>query len=219
MIPKIGVSADFAEIVTDGSQVWTAIGDMPASGLRSAFLARFVANLFKRLVQAAPNATGSELLAEVGRTIGPFGGVARLPMQCVRIDTARRMLDLASAGQPFPVLYSARRRRCDRLPIRGRLLDGAQSDPAHYESRMAEIAPGDVLVLVTDGLTEAHRLHDPYGYRFTRIVEAHASESARTIGERILADWRSHARQTEWIDDVTVLVAAIRGVEQARYAH
>jgi serine phosphatase RsbU (regulator of sigma subunit) len=130
-------------------------------------------------------------------------------MQCVRIDTVRGRLRVSSAGHPFPVRYAAARRKSDRLLVRGPLLNGAESDARQYDVRSAEIEPGDILVLVSDGLTESSRADDPYGYRFVDVVEEHASESARSIGERIIADWRRHSRNPDWIDDVSVVVAVI----------
>jgi hypothetical protein len=209
LLPRIGVSADFVEVVPAGDSVWVAIGDVPASGLKSAFVARFAATLFRRLVLAAPDVSPHEVLGEIGHTMGPFGNRARMSMQCVRIDTARGRLRVSSAGHPFPVRYAATRKKSDRLLVRGPLLNGADSHARQYDVRSAEIAPGDILVLVSDGLTESSRADDPYGYRFVDIVEEHASEPARSIGERIIADWRRHPRNPDWIDDVSVVVAVI----------
>ena len=108
MVPRIGVSADFAEVVTDENGIWAVIGDVPASGLKSAFVARFVANLFRQIVQKAPNARARELIAEIGRRIEPFGNVARMSMQCVRIDVPSGMMHIANAGHPFPARVEPR---------------------------------------------------------------------------------------------------------------
>ena len=212
MIPKIGASADFAEVVDGGSRLWLTIGDVPASGLKSAFAARFVANLFRRLAAAAPEGSVAHLLDEIRRTIQPAAYFDRISMQCVEIDAAAGRLRLANAGHPAPVLYSAKRRASDRLTVMGPLFDRENVTTA-YRARSAEISEGDVLVLVSDGLTEGGRLQEPYGYRFTSILEQLASASAQAIGERILDDWRAHPRSPEWIDDVTVVVAVLRSAE------
>ena len=54
---------------------------------------------FKRRLNA--RALG-ELIAEIGRRIEPFGNVARMSMQCVRIDVPSGMMHIANAGHPFP---------------------------------------------------------------------------------------------------------------------
>jgi serine phosphatase RsbU (regulator of sigma subunit) len=208
MIPKIGASADFAEVVCTSSRLWLAIGDVPASGLKSAFAARFVANLFRKLAASAPEGSVAHLLDEIRRTIQPAAYFDRISMQCVEIDLTAGRLRLANAGHPAPVLYSAKRRTSDQLIVVGPLFDKETLTTA-YRARSAEISEGDILVLVSDGLTEGGRLNDPYGYRFMSILERDPSATAQTIGERILDDWRAHPRAPGWLDDVTIVVAIL----------
>jgi serine phosphatase RsbU (regulator of sigma subunit) len=89
-------------------------------------------------------------------------------------------------------------------------LNVAEDEKGRFEGRCAEMGPGDVLVLVTDGLTERQGLGgERYGYRFQALVEQRARAGARAIAEAILDDWRSHPRQSDDADDVTVLVAVL----------
>jgi serine phosphatase RsbU (regulator of sigma subunit) len=97
--------------------------------------------------------------------------------------------------------------------LRGDLLHdlmGDNSSTAPYEEYCVSVGPGDVIVLVTDGLTEDHVMKgDPYGYRFTAIIEARAAESAETIGEAILDSWKAHPREDDAGDDVSVVVVRV----------
>ena len=52
LIPKGAVTADFVEMVGLPDRLIVAIGDAPASGLKSAFVARFIAAVFRRLVES-----------------------------------------------------------------------------------------------------------------------------------------------------------------------
>jgi len=213
-LPKGQVTADFVEVVPHRGRLLIAIGDAPSTGIKSAFVARFIANLFRSLVKGSENARPAHLLGQVSERISNRAYFERVSMQCAEIDLSAGRLALANAGHPFPVLYSARRQRCDRLPVRGDLLHGGElaASPHVYGERHAEIDRGDILVLLSDGLTEGSaRFHDPFGYRFADRIAELAGRGARAIGESILDDWQRHPRAEDWADDVTVVVAVVDG--------
>jgi hypothetical protein len=213
-LPRVEVGADFFEVIPAGGRLVVAIGDAPGTGLKSAFVARFIGNVFRRLVGQANPLDLAQALNELNRVLAGHAYFEVVTMQCVVMDPREGELAIASAGHPYPVVYSARRGCCDRLPVRGDPLNISTlsgSVPVRHEQRRAEIGPGDVLVLLTDGLTEDNHLHgDRYGYRFTGLVEEKASEGARTIGEAILDDWRAYPRAEDDADDVTVLVVTVQ---------
>jgi serine phosphatase RsbU (regulator of sigma subunit) len=67
--------------------------------------------------------------------------------------------------------------------------------------------PGDVLVLVSDGLTEGRgTVEEPFRYSFMPLIREQAGRSAMAIGETILGKWSSHPREEDLADDVTVVV-------------
>jgi serine phosphatase RsbU (regulator of sigma subunit) len=128
-----------------------AIGDAPSTGIKSAFVARFIANVFSALVAASADAKPADILHEVSRRLSGHTYFEWISMQCVDIDVGAGRLAVANAGHPFPVLYVARRQKWDCLPVRGELLHGGELDSIeahHYEQRHVEIEAGDVLVLL-----------------------------------------------------------------------
>jgi hypothetical protein len=214
VLPKAEVAADFFEIVPLGDRLVVAIGDAPALGLKSAFVARFLGNLFRKMAQGSRPLRLDEVLTSLNARIQDQDYFQRVSMQCVSFEPRRGIMEIANAGHPYPVHYSARRGKCDILPVRGNLLHnpaGQAGSSDRYEKYSVETAPGDIVVLVTDGLTEGHvMLGDPYGYRFTSLVEANAMQSARTIGEAVLDGWRAHPREEDCADDVSIIVIGVR---------
>ncbi len=210
-IPAADVTADFFEITNRGGCIGMAIGDAPSTGLRSAFVAQFLRNLFQKLWQDQ-NRSGElgQLLERINSMIVPHPEFERVSMQCVELDCKRGLMSVVNAGHPHPVLYSKRRRACDILPIPGELLHDSQRQTrrfCNYEQYTCEISAGDILVMLSDGLTEAHRLDgNPYGYRFVRVVEANSERSVEEIGDAILLDWRAHPRNQGEVDDVTLVL-------------
>jgi hypothetical protein len=213
MLPKLAVGADFFEVVPLGDRLVLVLGDAPGAGLKPAFVARFVANLCRRLVKQEGQHEPGGLLRRLNEMLSGHDYFQRIAVQCAELDPNAGVVTIVNAGLPYPVLYTARRGRCDILPLGGELLHAAidpHSGPAGWEARRAEMTCGDMLLMVTDGLTEAWRPGPgAYQYRFTRLVEEQAGQTARSVGETILDDWRSHP--ADYVDDVTVVVAAVRG--------
>jgi hypothetical protein len=221
MLPKGQVTADFVEVVPLVDRLVIAIGDAPSSGLQSAFVARFIASVFRRLVETSRPLHLGQVLSELNQMISSHDYFPSVSMQCVELTPAAGIVAVANAGHPYPVFYSAMRQKSDVVPIQGPRLHGSQikgAGPA-YEQRHLEIAEGDVIVLMSDGLTEIGRLVDPYGDRFTTLVEKRAAADAKSICQAILDDWLAHPRDPQWIDDlsIVVIVVARRG-QNARHA-
>jgi hypothetical protein len=210
VLPKAEVPADFFEIISMNDRLVLAIGDAPRIGLKSAFVARFIGNLFRKLVEKSSTLDLGEVLTSLNSRIAANDYFERVSMQCAEFNPRRGILHIANAGHPYPVHYSARRGKCDILPVRGNLLHnslGEASGREQFEQYTLGIGPGDIFVLISDGLTEGHLLgSDPYGYRFTKAVEARSKEGSRAIGEAILESWRAHPREDDSADDVSIIV-------------
>ena len=85
----------------------------------------------------------------------------------------------------------------------------AASSSNHYFERHAELNEGDAVVFVTDGVTEAGRLDDPYGYRFTSLLERQKHLTARAITEGVLGEWSAHPRPFGFVDDAAIVAAVV----------
>ncbi|MCP5120220.1 MAG: serine/threonine-protein phosphatase, partial [bacterium] len=76
----------------------------------------------------------------VAATVAWFGGRAG----CVQ---------LVNAGLPFPFVLRAGRDRVDEIPVQGMPMGIFPSNgPASFDTTEVELAPGDVLLLASDGL-------------------------------------------------------------------
>lgn len=126
------------------------------------------------------------------------------------IDPQHGMLTYASAGHNPPLLFSAvsdkEPPRVERLTRTGIPL--GMLPEARWERGSVRFAPGDVLVVYTDGVTEAenHR-QDYYGeHRLIRTVAAHAARPAEAIQRAVVEDVRAFVGGAPVLDDLTLLV-------------
>jgi serine phosphatase RsbU (regulator of sigma subunit) len=123
-------------------------------------------------------------------------------------DPVTGTLTYSNAGHPPPFLVSGATGAIERLE-RGGLVLGVVSDIT-YESGTARLDPGAVLILYTDGLTDARTpdgvLFDEAGVR--ALIGDGRPLGAIDVHAAILAAVAAHLGGTPLSDDVTIVVAS-----------
>ncbi len=121
------------------------------------------------------------------------------------LDTRSGRLTYANAGHNRPLWWRAATGSCQALAGGGMVL--GVSAGAAYQDQQIELAPGDLLVLYTDGITEAlNGGQEMFGEARLRAAIAAASAShPQQIVEAILAAVRSFGGETPQADDYTLV--------------
>jgi serine phosphatase RsbU (regulator of sigma subunit) len=196
------VGGDYYDFVQGTEREFTlVVGDAAGKGVPAALV---LAGVQARFRSEANGGRGpSELLAALNRELverdQPETFVGLL---CARVDVRQARLWLANAGLTPPLL---RRRSgdCEELTDGGILL--GVSGAATYHDETVALAGGDVVVLYTDGLTEARRGEEMFGpERVREVLDAHAHERAGRIVDALIRRVRAFADRP--LDDLTVLV-------------
>ncbi len=139
------------------------------------------------------------MLRETGGHAGRFATVAHGRLT---LTAAGASVRLANAGHPPPLLV--REGQVTSLDAPGTLL-GIYQDVEITEVAI-ELRPGDMMVLYTDGVTEARGVDGFYGAeRLSRLVSSVEHPCARTVADRLLADVEEFQRGV-LRDDVAILV-------------
>jgi sigma-B regulation protein RsbU (phosphoserine phosphatase) len=122
------------------------------------------------------------------------------------LDEKNRNLVYANAGHPPPLLFRSSAGDFVELEVTGIAL-GALCG-MEYEERRMSLSTGDVLVLYTDGVTEAiNRDMEQYGTkRLSSVVRKAQSLSAQGIMDSILEDISRFSGDQAQFDDITMIV-------------
>ncbi len=115
------------------------------------------------------------------------------------------------AGHEPALLYRAREDRFENLLGEGAAPLGLDTEAVFSTNELGGLVPGDILVLYTDGITEAR---DPGGIMFGRerievCIRANVYKSARRIRDALLDDVKNHIAAAGVEDDVTLVVAKL----------
>jgi serine phosphatase RsbU (regulator of sigma subunit)/HAMP domain-containing protein len=190
--PSREVGGDFyAALPLADGRIGLAIADVAGKGIPAATLAARTRYLLEAL--ALDGRDPAEVLARLNTALVNDPGTNLFVSLFYAVLTpARGLLRWASAGHLPPLLFRADAARPAPLDAAGLLL-GIQPGET-YTSRETVLAPGDVLVLYTDGLTEARRADgELFGdARFAAAVADARGGSPEEIADAVMhavADW------------------------------
>jgi sigma-B regulation protein RsbU (phosphoserine phosphatase) len=210
------VGGDYYDVipVTDGC--WIGIGDVAGHGLGTGLVMLMMQSGIGALARKLPDASPRDLLLalnamlvdNVRQRLGQREH-ATLTLLRYRRDGS---LTFAGAHEEILILRAATG-RCERLETPGPWV-GAKVDIAAgtVESR-AQLEPGDLLVLYTDGIIEAvaRQGRERFGTeRLIGVIEASGSASPVAIRDRLMGAVTDFAAALD--DDVTLLCARYLGV-------
>lgn len=204
--PSRQVGGDYYDIIQiGGDRLLLAIADVTGKGVPAALL---MANLQACLHTLHPiDMTLEEATARINRVI------------CDNTDAAKFItffhgiyhpdegkIDYVNAGHNPPCVVRADG-ELERLEAGGLLL-GVMSS-ATYERGIIQLAPGDLFVSFTDGVTEAmNPEEEEYGEeRLIACLREHRHQSAQEVLEAVHADVQDFAGRPEFMsDDLTMIV-------------
>jgi serine phosphatase RsbU (regulator of sigma subunit) len=197
---------DLYHFLPDGrGRLWIAAGDVSGHGYSCGLQQAMVMAALGSLVKA--DRTPSGVLGEVDRVLR-MGRSERLftTLLLVRFDPKTGEALFSNAGHPYPLLL--KEGRASEVPSPG--LPLGQGPERTYADVPLTIAPGEILVVASDGLFEGpDRFDAPYGFERPRAVLEGVGlfrRPAEAIVEALFADWRRHVGDGPPADDTTVLV-------------
>ena len=209
--PANTVAGDYYDVfprpgrTSEENRVVLAVADVAGKSIPAAMLmATFQASL-KTLSTA--HVALPELAANVNRYAcgNSQGGLRFTTAFLAEYDPIHRTLDYINAGHNTPILRRASG-EIERLDVGG--LPFGILPETKYDSATVTLAPGDWLVIFTDGLVEAENAHqDDYGEaRLLAAIESGKSVEPAEMLKRLMAEVDLFVGNTPQHDDVTCLL-------------
>lgn len=127
------------------------------------------------------------------------------------LNTRRHQLMYVNAGHNFPYRVKKGSAEFDFLKVGG--LPLGMFDHAEYTSEIITLAPDDLLVLYSDGVTEAmDKKYEEYGEdRFRSCILKHAALDVGKLKAEIIEDIQGFVGSEPQSDDLTLMVARRTG--------
>jgi sigma-B regulation protein RsbU (phosphoserine phosphatase) len=204
-IPAQSVGGDYFDFIPmDHGKQAICLGDVSGKGLPASLLmANVQATLRGQTLVDAPASErigrANKLLCECTddeRFVTLFYGV---------LDPAAHEFVYCSAGHERPFLFSGDG-ASRRLELGGLAL--GVFDTFQYEQESVELAPGDVVVVYSDGVPDAaNASEEQFGEeRLAALVGQYHGEPAEVLIERIIDGVKAHEAGAAQFDDLTLVV-------------
>ena len=202
--PDAEIGGDFYDmIVAPDGRPFVVIGDVAGKGIEAATKTSMIRYSVRALVAAgfSPGA----VLAELNRLVcatGESSDIVTLWLGAIEPDAGRVVW--ADGGHP-PGLLRHKDGAIDSLDPTGPLLGAIPA--AEYEEKACELGVGDMIVLYTDGVTEARRGNKFFGEERLRESLADGG-SSQDVADQVMGDVRRFVRG-DLRDDVAVLAVML----------
>ena len=209
MEPAEEVGGDYYDVLKYNGSLKIGIGDVTGHGLESGVLMVMVQTAVRTLL--CNNETDpARFLSAVNRTI--YDNVQRMNsdknLSLSLLDYQQGQLCLSGQHEEMIVVRAdGSLERIDTIDLGFPI--GLEEDITDFISHtQVQLHPGDVVVLYTDGITEAENLAgEQYGIeRLCEVVRSNRQQSAEQIKQTVLDNVRSHIGKQKVYDDITLLV-------------
>ncbi len=184
-----------------------AVGDVAGKGVPAALYGAFASGVVR--ARAFERRAPLDLMARVNRTLRRRGVEGLFcTLGYALFDFGARTVRIANSGLPYPLRYRAATGSCEALEVGGLPL-GAFAD-ASYDELALDLAPGDIFVFHTDGVSDARSGGEEYGTgRLAEVVKRLAHLGAPTLGDQIVADVEEFMGDADRADDITLIVVKV----------
>jgi sigma-B regulation protein RsbU (phosphoserine phosphatase) len=204
--PVSGDYCDLMESARTPGHLLFALGDVSGKGLAASMLVSHLHALVHSL--AALEFPVTELAAQTNRLLCQSTMTSHYATLVYGQASAGGTVEICNAGHVPPLVIA----RGEVLPLHATGLPVGMFCDGHFFAHRLTLSPGDMLLLYSDGLSEAFRGGREYGLeRVAQMAQRHADASPRALLDACLDDLRSFLSGESKSDDLTLL--ALRRIE------
>jgi sigma-B regulation protein RsbU (phosphoserine phosphatase) len=214
-LPSRTVGGDFCDYLdVNESDFGFALGDVSGKGPPAALLAAVVQSNFA--AQAPVSSDPADTMARINRALLRRAIDARFSTMCYGVVSPDGRFSYCNAGQEPPLVIQ--RDGVRWLETGGPVVGLIPS--ATYEYETVALAPGDVIVIVSDGVTEARSVeNDEFGRdRLLETVRHCHGLKSESVLDLLLSAVNRFAAGAPQADDITILVLRYKGPGQGQPA-
>jgi sigma-B regulation protein RsbU (phosphoserine phosphatase) len=199
LTPAREVGGDLYDYFLRDNRLFFCIGDVSGKGVPAALVMAVTRSLFHSV--AVSEQHPESIVCRINSTMCDGNAAGMFVTMFVGVlDLLTGRLDYCNAGHEPPLLSAS------PLSVKPNLPVGALPD-WNYEGQHVQLQPGDVLLLYTDGLTEARNTEgNQLGRRHVmQLAEEHVGDTTQQLVQLMEQEAHRHAGDALQSDDITLL--------------
>jgi serine phosphatase RsbU (regulator of sigma subunit) len=203
--PTRHLGGDFYDFISlDTGELVGVLADVSGKGISAALLGSFAQGAINtefRTTQRPP-----EILDRVNKLLCQRTAANRFVTLVLFLLNAQGTGEFLSAGHNVVYLFRAASREIEELFSSGMPL--GMFPFASYQSSALELHPGDILVIYSDGLTDAQNLaEEEFGEeRLRHLIRSEGSAGATALKKTLLVEIDEFTAGANQVDDITFLL-------------
>lgn len=206
--PARQTSGDFYDFVPlPGNRLGLLVADVADKGTPAALFMALSRTLIRTYALEHPGEPARALTAANGRICADTQSGLFVTVFYGVLDPERGTLSFCNAGHNPPYLLRAGGGGAvERLSTSGLVLGILEGQV--WEEGVTQVAPGDLLVLYSDGIPEAQNESGTFfgEERFLAVLDRHRGQPAGQVKAAVLADVRAFVGNAPQFDDLTLLI-------------
>lgn len=208
MHPAKEVGGDYYDIITtESDDQWVTIGDVSGHGVDSGLIMMMAETSIISMVNSMTGARPSEIIDSVNRVmrenISRLGSDHYMTLMAIRVNGSK--MTVAGKHQDM-IIYRSKHNQTEVISTMGTWLGISDNIGQYLEDISIKFEPGDIVLLFTDGITEATN-HNGEMYGQVRLEHALNQFADLPVGkllDRIIKGVEKF--QFEQLDDMTLVV-------------
>jgi sigma-B regulation protein RsbU (phosphoserine phosphatase) len=197
---------DYLQATGDKDRIGVVIGDAASKGLSAAAQALYVSGALRMGIEYQTKM--DTFVGKINRLVNKtFTTEHFLSMVYAELTTSEKgLIFYVNAGHSNPILLRDKTDEVELLPATGQILGPFPNEK--YKTDFTTMRKGDILLLYTDGITEAANENaEMYGeQRLIQVLKANRHRTSKEICQIILEEVQLHNKLVEYSDDKTVVI-------------
>ncbi len=208
--PAREIGGDYYDVVrVDDHHIGVVMADVSGKGIAGAILMSGCRGVLRSMAQG--QSSPAELLKALNRVMTPdMAEDMFITMLYAMLDTRTHEVALARAGHVKPMLYRGNGGAFEQIDSAGIAIGLADEDmfAELIEEKRLVLGPEDMLILYTDGITEAmNSHHEEWGVEaFTHALTKGVRDSAEMALEHVREELREFMGELPLYDDMTLVI-------------